>query len=205
MSQYPVLVRKYYIENDNGASLWCSKYLTPDRADELYNAFSDNTFPLIKNPKVKVYGKECICHRRVGFFSDASAGYPFAGQIAKSLPLNSHPSLPPLLDEINTVLHTKFNGILINHYLDGSDYIGKHRDDERTLYNGVVAAISLGESRNFRVRRYCSDEIVANIPTEHGQLLVMDGTFQKEFTHEIPVQKRVEGGRISLTFRYHQM
>lgn len=36
-----------------------------------------------------------------------------------------------------------------------------------------------------------------------GCLFVMDGDFQKEFTHEIPAQKKVTEMRISLTFRKH--
>ena len=31
----------------------------------------------------------------------------------------------------------------------------------------------------------------------------MKGEFQKEFTHEIPVQKKVKNCRYSLTFRKH--
>ena len=37
----------------------------------------------------------------------------------------------------------------------------------------------------------------------NGDILHMGGDFQKEFTHEIPVQKRITGSRISFTFRYH--
>jgi len=31
----------------------------------------------------------------------------------------------------------------------------------------------------------------------------MSGNFQKEFTHEIPIEKRVKGERYSFTFRQH--
>ena len=31
----------------------------------------------------------------------------------------------------------------------------------------------------------------------------MAGDFQKEFTHEIPIEKKVEGVRYSFTFRRH--
>jgi alkylated DNA repair dioxygenase AlkB len=42
-----------------------------------------------------------------------------------------------------------------------------------------------------------------DVQTRHGQLLVMEGDFQKEYTHEIPVQKKVKIPRLSLTARYH--
>jgi len=31
----------------------------------------------------------------------------------------------------------------------------------------------------------------------------MVGNFQKEFTHEIPIEKKVKGTRFSFTFRRH--
>jgi hypothetical protein len=31
----------------------------------------------------------------------------------------------------------------------------------------------------------------------------MGGDFQKEFTHEVPIEKKVREGRYSLTFRQH--
>ena len=31
----------------------------------------------------------------------------------------------------------------------------------------------------------------------------MAGDFQKEFTHEIPAEKKIKEGRISFTFRKH--
>ena len=34
-------------------------------------------------------------------------------------------------------------------------------------------------------------------------MLQMGGDFQKEFTHEIPIEKKVKEPRISFTFRKH--
>lgn len=194
--------RTYHIQ-EGAAALWSSNYFTEEQANYLLQIFADPVFPLVPDPTVKVFGKDCKCHRRVGFFSDVTKGYPFAGQIAESLPLSTHPLLAHILDELNRILGTQFNGILINHYRGGTDYIGAHRDERKTLYNGMVAAISLGASRKFRVRRHATKELLLDVPTGNGNLLVMDGTFQETFTHEIPVQKKVTGDRVSLTFRYH--
>ena len=177
-------------------SLWTAPYLSKESADRLYKVYSDESFPLVTDPKMMIYGKECIAHRRVRFFSDVSSGYKFAGQTAESLPLNTHRSLGKQLRRINRRLGTEFNGILINEYRNGSENIGKHSDDERTLSNG-------GTSRTFRIRDKETGEIVKDIQTEHGQLLVMDGAFQKAFKHEIPPRKKIKAGRVSLTFRVH--
>ena len=39
--------------------------------------------------------------------------------------------------------------------------------------------------------------------TEPTKIIQMAGDFQKEFTHEIPVEKKVDSVRYSLTFRKH--
>jgi len=42
-----------------------------------------------------------------------------------------------------------------------------------------------------------------DIPTTYDSIIHMGGDFQKEFTHGIPVEKKVKGVRYSLTFRSH--
>jgi hypothetical protein len=45
---------------------------------------------------------------------------------------------------------------------------------------------------------------VKDIPTVPFQIIHMAGNFQKEFIHEIPIEKKVKGGRYSFTFRKHK-
>ena len=77
---------------------------------------------LIKNPVIYVYGKKCNQHRSVGFFSNNSIGYKYSGQIMKSQKLTNN--LQNLLKCINLKFKSDFNGILINKYSKGTDYIG---------------------------------------------------------------------------------
>lgn len=158
---------------------------------------------LLQTPKIKVFGKVCTQNRNVGFFSDESMGYAYSGQIMKSQKLP--PILNKLIQDINTRFETNFNGILINHYRDGTDYIGKHRDDEKGLDTNkrAVASISFGSKRKFRIRNN-EGKIVQDIETEHGMFMMMYNDFQKMYTHEIPIQKKVKEPRWSLTFRYHR-
>ena len=182
--------------------LWTMPYLSESSADRLLAVLSDPDFPLETEPLVKMG----VSHRRVGFFSDESSGYYFSGQKTKSLPLTTHRYLPRYLHRINKLLDTNFNGELINHYRSTSDSIGKHSDSKKNLCNGTVAAISVGIPRTFRIRDKITGKIVIDIQTAHGQLLVMEGAFQDEFTHEIPVEKskKVQGERVSITFRMHK-
>lgn len=185
------------------------KYLINTETSQLFtqNLYMDSNifFPLAKNlpltkkPPIFLYGRTVHMQRSVGFFSDDSIGYKYSQQIAKSQPLTSW--MKDLLIKVNDDLGTSFNGILVNRYEDGSEYIGPHSDDERSLSNGTVAAISLGSSRTFRVRSK-KDKTRIDLETKDGQLLVMSGKFQQEYTHEIP--KCAKGNlRISLTFRQH--
>lgn len=110
-----------------------------------------------------------------------------------------------LLNSVNEKLSSDFNGILINKYIDGTQNIGTHSDDEENLGNIGVCAISYGATRNFRIRNKFTKKIVENVDTKDDEIILMEGDFQKEFTHEIPVQKKVKDMRYSFTFRKHNI
>ena len=105
---------------------------------------------LLKNPQINIYGKSAIQHRSIGFFSNDSVGYYYSGQLAKSQLLSDNLSI--LLDKINTKFDAKFNGILVNKYINGNDYIGAHSDDETSLDKCGVVCISHGAVRKFRIK-----------------------------------------------------
>ena len=154
------------------------------------------------NPEIMVYGKVCHQHRSIGFYSDTSKGYNYSSAITPSKKM--HPCLRELLIYINDKFDYNYNGILINKYSGGEDYIGKHSDDEHGLDSTIgVIALSYGAIRKFRIRNKLTGNIEIDVPTEPTNIIQMAGNFQKEFTHEIPVEKKVKGVRYSLTFRRH--
>jgi alkylated DNA repair dioxygenase AlkB len=156
---------------------------------------------LIDKPQITVFGKKCYQQRSIGFFSNSSIGYYYSNQIAKSIPLTN--SLSIILDLINNKFNADFNGILVNKYKDGNDYISAHSDDEKTLDSVTVVAISVGAIRTFRIRSKIDKKIHTDIKAAPFQIIHMYGDFQKEFTHEIPIEKKVTETRYSLTFRKH--
>jgi alkylated DNA repair dioxygenase AlkB len=99
-----------------------------------------------------------------------------------SKPLSTY--LIDLLVEINLMLGTQFNGILVNKYIDGNDYISAHSDDETGLDGIGVVTISYGAERIFRIRNKNDKTIVCNEPTIHCGILHMGGNFQRLYTHE---------------------
>ena len=156
---------------------------------------------LLVYPKIIIYGRECIQHRSIGFFSNISVGYKYSGKLMKSQKLPN--SLEILLNDINNKYNKIFNGILINKYENGCDYISAHSDDEHNLNSEDIMSISYGSNRIFRIRDIKTRKIIKDIITENNKIIHMNGNFQNEFTHEIPIQKKIKDIRYSLTFRTH--
>jgi len=90
---------------------------------------------------------------------------------------------------------------LVNLYRHGQDSMGLHADDERELgVEPVIASVSIGGERNFRLRHRESKELV-QITLGSGSLLVMSGLSQQCWMHDVPKTKRHVEPRINLTFR----
>ena len=154
-------------------------------------------------PEIIIFGKKCKQQRNIGFFSDKSKGYKYSNKMMESKPLTQ--SNRELLDIVNNEFGTQFNGILVNKYMDGNDYISAHSDDETGIdLNGVIS-ISYGAERIFRIRNKDTKHIIYDELTTHCSILHMGGNFQKLYTHEIPIQKKIKEPRISFTFRKHNV
>lgn len=165
-------------------------------------------------PLAPMYGKPCRMRRNVGFFADPNDtyGYFFSGQLMETQPLTEE--LKALLEYVNKHFGSDFNGILVNEYVDGQDYISRHRDDETALDKNTldtvgVVSISTGQRRTLRIREYAgpgkTGPIVCDAPTEPYHALCMVGKdFQTALTHEVPKEARAGSEpRLSFTFRRH--
>jgi len=153
-------------------------------------------------PKIRVFGKDAHMQRSVGFFSDDCAGYKYSGQTSNATLMTAE--LRRLLNYVNSRLGCNFNGILVNMYANGDEYISKHSDDESSLDpTAGVVSMTLGAERKFRIRDKKTNKIIVDVPTREDEMIQMSGAcFQKKYTHEIPIQKGM-GKRVSFTFRYH--
>jgi hypothetical protein len=109
-----------------------------------------------------------------------------------------------IMENINVSTGSNFNSVLINEYVDGKSSISRHSDREALGKDNAVYGISLGNSRKFyfygkKGTDAQGTKIVLEI--EHGDLMIMSGTTQQLYEHEI---KKEEGReyRVSLTFRH---
>jgi len=137
-------------------------------------------------------------NRKVGFFSNKFDGNYLHGKlnIVKSKPLTE--SLSNLLDMINQIFETDYNGILVNEYENGDNFISRHRDSKNHPKNGVLI-ISYGATRTFRIYDNNLKQI-KEIPLIHGQVLHMSEHFQKEFEHDLKKEPEIKERRYSLNF-----
>lgn len=136
--------------------------------------------------------------------------YYYTGRVHEAQPLPTN--LAPLLEWANSTLLPSipisgtFNQVLVNYYMNGLHYIGRHSDDERQLVqNSPIFSASFGQERTFRIRKKSDGSVVEDIAVKDGTFILMCGDMQKEFTHEIPKVMGQKGSnlspRINVTFR----
>jgi alkylated DNA repair dioxygenase AlkB len=187
-------------EDTDGAQLIEHNFMEySDLIDTIINQVSDS---YLITPCIKVFGKEAKQPRDVQFRSNASSGYNYSNQCMQAIQLTTE--METLMTEVNRRLGSSYNGILFNIYTDGSKTVGAHSDSEKGLNsNAGVVSISYGTIRKFRIRDKKTKHMVGDYPTRHLRALQMKGPFQKNYTHEIPIQKKIKTERVSMTFREH--
>nr|WP_211176807.1 alpha-ketoglutarate-dependent dioxygenase AlkB [Pseudonocardia acidicola] len=94
-----------------------------------------------------------------------------------------------------------FTQVGVNLYRHGADSVAWHGDRvARELPSAVVALVSLGAVRPFRLRPSGGGTSVRFLPGP-GDLLVMGGSCQRTWQHAVP-KVRTAGPRISVQFRH---
>lgn len=173
-------------------------FLPQEKADSAFNKLKTN---LEWNEEtIKMYGKPVKVPRLVCWYGDKNIQYRYSGINHISLPWNMELLSIKELIEQHTGHH--FNSVLGNMYRNENDSMGWHSDDEKELgENPVIASVSLGEERVFKIQHRKSKQILGEALT-NGSLLVMSGDFQKQWRHSVPREKTVRKPRINLTFRY---
>lgn len=137
--------------------------------------------------------------RLTAFVADAGVVYRYSGVTHAGS--GWAPDLLGVRRRVEQVTGAIFNGVLLNLYRDGRDSMGRHADAEPELgSNPLVASVSLGAVRSFVLRHRASKE-KRELDLAHGSLLVMGGTLQHHWVHELPKTKQTVGERINLTFR----
>lgn len=97
----------------------------------------------------------------------------------------------------------EFNSLLLNLYRNGNDGVAWHSDKEHNSGpNPIIASVTFGETRMFRLRhKFRKDVPQVEIPLHHGSFLLMAGTTNSFWQHQVPKTAKNVLPRINLTFR----
>ncbi len=174
------------------------KFLNKICANELYNN-------LLKELDweqyyITLFGKKIAQPRLTALYAINESTYTYSG--LQLIPEPYTQELKKLNSSLNELTRQKFTHCLANLYRDGNDSMGWHSDNERELgKDPVIASISLGSVRNFQLKHIKNPEFKHNIYLENGSLLIMKGSTQKFWKHQLPKSKKDFSPRINLTFR----
>ncbi|HEA29027.1 MAG TPA: alpha-ketoglutarate-dependent dioxygenase AlkB [Leeuwenhoekiella sp.] len=173
-------------------------FISPARQKNYYEQL--RTHVKWQQDDIKVFGKIYAQPRLTALYAENSKPYSYS-----SITMHPKPFLPllqELKDQVETRTGCLFTTCLLNLYRNGQDSNGWHADDEKELNkNPVIASLSLGAARFFKFRAKNNRSDTRKLLLEPGSLLLMKGSTQHYWQHQLPKTTKHIGGRINLTFR----
>lgn len=152
-----------------------------------------------KNDEAVIYGKRIITKRKAAWYGDSNYIYTYSNTTKEALPFTKE--LLVLKALVEKISEAKFNSCLLNLYHDGSEGMGWHSDDEKSLgANTTIASLSFGAERKFSLKHKQTKQTVS-VVLQSGSLLVMKGSTQTNWLHSLPKTTIIRKPRINLTFR----
>ncbi|MEX2469821.1 MAG: alpha-ketoglutarate-dependent dioxygenase AlkB, partial [Pseudohongiellaceae bacterium] len=171
--------------------------MSAERAEALLTTLIDSV-PW-RQELIRLYGRELPVPRLQCWMGDPHSAYSYSGLSLKPLPWSA--PVQKLRTEVEALAGAGFNSVLLNYYRDGRDSVAWHADDEAELGPApVIASLSLGAARPFHLRHKRTGQR-HRLSLPGGSLLVMGGTLQQHWLHQLPKVKGLEAARINLTFR----
>lgn len=190
--------------SDADVALW-SPWLATAEADALFAELRQSMAWEVHH--LRLFGRDVAAPRLSAWIGDPGAVYTYSRRRFEPRPWP--PVLVALRGRVEQACGARFNSVLANLYRDGNDAMGWHSDDEPELgARPVIASLSLGAARRFRLRRRRArgespqpgDDLELQLP--HGSLLRMAGATQRLCRHALPRMRKLAAARINLTFRH---
>ncbi|WP_432673133.1 alpha-ketoglutarate-dependent dioxygenase AlkB family protein [Flavobacterium sp. SM2513] len=182
--------------------IYFPSFLYAREAAELFDHLLEET-PW-QHDSITLFGKTHPQPRLTAFYGNDDLSYSYS-----NIKMNANSWTPTLLhlkNKIEEMAETSFNSVLLNLYRDGKDSNGWHADDERELgKNPIIASLTLGSERFFHLKHKFQPEHRCKIKLENGSLLLMKGSTQHFYKHQIPKTMQTISPRINLTFRTIKM
>jgi alkylated DNA repair dioxygenase AlkB len=163
-----------------------------------------NPWPHLKSWKLKqetiqLFGKKVAQPRLSALYGNPGVLYRYSGKTFEALPWDEW--LQDLTQDCSEICKVPFNTALLNYYRNGKDSMGLHADDEKELgENPTIASISFGAERRMVFRNKSTKEKII-VPLNNGDLLIMRGSLQHYWKHELPKQPNISEDRLNITLR----
>ena len=153
-----------------------------------------------KQEAIKIFGRDVMQPRLTAWYGDAGKSYSYSGITMHPQPWTD--TLLLLKKRVEAVAGTSFNSALLNYYRNGQNSMGWHKDNEKELgHNPVIASLSFGAVRLFKLKHIRDKKQVLSIPLEPGSLLLMQGETQHHWLHQLPIPNVATSPRINIPFR----
>ncbi|MCH7524883.1 MAG: alpha-ketoglutarate-dependent dioxygenase AlkB [Bacteroidetes bacterium] len=156
---------------------------------------------LWQQDNITLFGKTYKQPRLTSLYADNNKSYTYSNITMQPHKLSN--TLKEIKTKVESITNETFTTCLLNLYRNGNDSNGWHADNEKELgKNPVIASISFGADRKFYLKHKTREDLKHKIILQHGSLLLMKGTTQHFWLHQIPKTRKQIGKRINLTFRY---
>lgn len=207
--------------------LHCVHFLDKETTETLINHLSTIEYISDEDSTINMWGANVKIARQHVAYSDKNCRYKFQGSdgwgnrwLDWMEPVRR--KVADYLDKQGVYVHDWNdnkplpNHLVVNFYENGSKYIHFHQDKTKDMLEiggddeYIIVSISLGTTRNFRLKRYKDqkDDDLNNFDVpggvQDGDIIVMRGLTNHCWEHTILKQSAniVPGPRWSLTFRF---
>lgn len=174
--------------------LLIDQFFSKDESDYYYNTLLHTTD--WQEYDMPMYDKIVTAPRMVMWYGDSY-------RRQRGLHLNWPPELLAIKQKVEAETRMQFNAVLLNLYRDGNDGVGWHSDKTGSSNQNMnIASLTFGETRLFKLRhKALKTEPTIELPLHHGSFLLMAGTTNSCWEHQVPKTARKVLPRINLTFR----
>lgn len=164
-------------------------FFTKEESDFYYNTFLNQT--KWREYEMEIFDKTVTAPRMISWHEENPEASTFT------------PDLLDIKKRVENETEIDFNAVLLNLYRNGKDGVAWHSDHtDRSGINPIIASVSFGETRMFRLRhKFKKDLKQVEIPLHHGSFLLMAGTTNSFWQHQVPKTAKDILPRINLTFR----
>lgn len=176
---------------DGGLLYYVESFLPAELADAYFVDLRDNC---AWEQKPGIFGH--LQPRLTASYGEPGVTYRYSRTVNVAIPWTK--TLLEIKSRIEAI-EGSYNYCLLNRYRNGQDSMGIHADNEPEMGN-IIGSVSLGATRTFRIKHNTTRETMS-FSLEHGSLIIMAGTMQDYWKHEVPKTKQPVGERINLTYR----